>query len=140
MNTKILVTIITIILLTSYGCKKINLEHDEAMNLEIKAIDFSTLTPGEYTGYYAGGMYGWRENECKVTVDTLSKDYSRVITIELIQSVEDQPQSFFDELYQRVIDKQSLQVDVISGATLTSKAHFKAIEDALIKSESENLK
>jgi len=135
MNTKIFIPLIIIALLVFYGCKKIDSEHDEAINLAIKDVDFSTLKPGEYTGYYTGGMYGWRENECKVIVDSVSKDSSRVIKIELIRTVEDRPQSFFDELYQRVVDKQSLQVDVISGATLTSKAHLKSIEDALLKSE-----
>ncbi|HHV58206.1 MAG TPA: FMN-binding protein, partial [Firmicutes bacterium] len=34
-----------------------------------------------------------------------------------------------------VIKSQSLQVDVISGATLTSKAHLKAVENALEQAE-----
>ena len=139
MNAKIFYSIITIILTTFYGCKKIDLEHDEARNIEIKVFDFSKLKHGEYNGYYAGGMHGWRENECLVMVDSISKDSGRVTKIELIRSAEDRPQSFFDELYKRVIEKQSLQVDVISGATLTSKAHLKAIEDALMKSEQGNI-
>jgi uncharacterized protein with FMN-binding domain len=36
-----------------------------------------------------------------------------------------------------VLDKQSLQEDVIVGTTLTSKAHLKANEDALLKAEQE---
>jgi uncharacterized protein with FMN-binding domain len=36
-----------------------------------------------------------------------------------------------DDLFQRVIKSESLQVDAISGATLTSKAHLKALEKAL---------
>lgn len=136
MKSKIIILNSGLIFLTSFiGCEKIDSEHDEAMNLEIKVIDFSKLNYGEYKGYYAGGMYEWRENECLVTIDSISNDSSRVSKIELIRSVEDRPQSFFDELYKRVIEKQSLQVDVISGATLTSKAHLKAIENALIKSE-----
>ena len=125
--------------MTSYGCEKINSEHEEAANLEIKVIDFSKLKKGEYNGYYAGGMEGWRENECLVSVDSINADSSSVTNIVLIRSAEDCEQSFFDELYNRVIAHQSLQVDVISGATLTSKAHLKAIEDALIKSQQETL-
>lgn len=140
MNTKIFIPLMIIALLVFYGCEKVNTEHEEAMNVKIQNIDFNELKKGEYTGYYAGGMYGWRENECRVIVDSVSKDSSRVIIIELIRTVEDRPQSFFDELYQRVVDKQSLQVDVISGATLTSKAHLKSIEDALLKSRQENIK
>lgn len=117
------------------GCGKVNMEHEEAKNLEIINIDFKDLSKGEYKGYYAGGMHGWRENECLVYVDSINKDSCRVNKIELISSTEDRPQAFFNELYGRVINKQSLQVDAIGGATLTSKAHLKAIEDALIKSE-----
>lgn len=36
-----------------------------------------------------------------------------------------------DALFNRVIDQQSLKVDVISGATITSKVHLKAVENAL---------
>ncbi|KTD85658.1 FMN-binding protein [Paenibacillus etheri] len=35
------------------------------------------------------------------------------------------------DLFRHVIESQALQVDVISGATLTSKAHLKALENAL---------
>lgn len=126
-----------LIICSTQACEKIDNEHNEANNVTLSEIDFSKLKSGEYLGYYAGGMYGWRENECKVVIDSIGKGSSIVSKIELIRSVEDRPNSFFEELYNRVIEKQSLQVDVISGATLTSKAHFKAIEDALLKSEQE---
>jgi len=38
-------------------------------------------------------------------------------------------------LYDRVVQAQSLQVDTISGSTLTSKAYLKAVEDALNKAQ-----
>jgi len=135
MKTKTLLPLLLLIMTLSFACKKIDQEHEEAMNVEIKTIDFSKLKQGEYTGYYAGGMFGWRENECRAFIDSINTDSSRVISVELIRSVEDRPQSFFDTLYNRVITRQSLQVSAISGATLTSKAHLKALEDALIKSE-----
>jgi uncharacterized protein with FMN-binding domain len=42
-----------------------------------------------------------------------------------------------EDLFKRVIDSDSLQVDAISGATLTSKAHLKALENALKQSQKE---
>lgn len=42
-----------------------------------------------------------------------------------------------NHLFDEVIKSQTLQVDVISGATLTSKAHLKALEDALKQAETE---
>jgi uncharacterized protein with FMN-binding domain len=137
MKTNFIILILTITTFL-FACEKSELEHEEALHITLSVIDFNKLTKGEYQGYYAGGMYGWRENECKIQVDSISKDSSRVIKIELIRSVENRPQSFFDELYNRVIEKQSLQIDAVSGATLSSKAHLKAIENALLKSLQSN--
>jgi uncharacterized protein with FMN-binding domain len=38
-------------------------------------------------------------------------------------------------LYDRVVQAQSLQVDTISGATLTSKAWLQAVENALLQAQ-----
>lgn len=133
---KIPVMIVALVLTASLtGCTKINEEHKEAANLYISNINFQSLKTGTFRGYYEGGMYGWRENECLVTVDSTSTGSVQVVAVELIRSVEDRPHSFFAELYHRVIDRQSLQVDVITGATLTSRAHLKALENALIKAK-----
>lgn len=40
-----------------------------------------------------------------------------------------------DDLFSNAIKSQTLQVDVISGATLTSKTHLKALENALEQAE-----
>ena len=129
----LLITSFLIVLFSS--CAKLKLEHEEARNLIITNVDFGKLADGEYVGNYDGGMFAWRKNTCQVTVSE-----SRVSDIMLIESVEDRPQEFFDELYGKVIANQSLQVDVISGATLTSKAHLKAVEDALLEADMETTK
>ena len=130
-TNKITILAILAIFIVLQGCsKKLLLEHEEAMNVEIKNIDFSTLQTGEYNGYYEGGMYQWRENECKVLVDS-----QKVAVIELVSSTAQYTQEFIDTLYCRVIKQQTLQVDAVSGATLDSKACLKAIESALIKAE-----
>jgi len=116
------------LLLCSASCSKLGEEHEEARNLKVMDIDFTTLKEGEYIGYYKGGMYLWRENECKVKVNILE-----VANIELLSSKAEYTREFLDTLYQRVIDKQSLQIDAISGSTLDSKACLKAVENALIK-------
>jgi uncharacterized protein with FMN-binding domain len=40
-------------------------------------------------------------------------------------------------LYDRVIAAQSLQVDTISGATLTSKGWLQCVENALVQAQGE---
>lgn len=139
MNNKALTSIVltlTFMVILSCSCtKELSSEHEEARNVEIKVIDFSKLRQGKYQGYYPGGMYGWRENECKIAIDTINNGKSLVVNIELISSESDYTQEFLDTLYNRVIRAQSLQVDACSGATLDSKACLKAVEDALIKAE-----
>jgi len=114
-----------------YGWSKLQKEHQEARNLPLKAVDFSRLNDGTYHGAYAGGMYKWRANECDVTVDS-----GKVTGIQLAASQDPGGKNTQHlELYDRVMQAQSLQVDTISGATLTSKAYLKAVESALLQAE-----
>ena len=97
----------------------------------MNAVDFDKLkNDGIYHGLYEGGMYGWRANECDVTVTN-----GRVAAIQLAGSQD--PGGSFDYrmLYDRVIAAQSLQVDTISGATLTSKAYLQCVENALLQAQ-----
>ncbi|HSJ55327.1 MAG TPA: FMN-binding protein [Anaerolineae bacterium] len=113
------------------GWSRLMKEHQEARSLPLNAVDFSRLKDGTYHGAYEGGMYKWRANECQVTVSS-----GKVTGIQLVGSSDpggknSQPQ----ELYDRVIQAQSLQVDTISSATLTSKAYLQAVENALIPAQ-----
>lgn len=103
-------------------------EHREARSLPLNAVDFDRLKDdGVYHGVYTGGMYGWRYNECDVTV----KD-GKVTDIRLAGSQDPGSENTDSKmLYDRVIAAQSLQVDTISGATLTSKGWLQCIENAL---------
>lgn len=110
-------------------------ERREARDLPIGVIDFKELSDGTYMGEYEGGMYKLRAAKVQVTVSS-----GRVTDIELLKGAlnkEGQPAELnakglsIKDLFGRVINSQSLQVDAISGATLTSKAHLKAVENAL---------
>lgn len=105
-------------------------EHKEAKNLPIAAIDFKNLNDGMYIGEYEGGMKKWRTNKVQVTVSS-----DKVTEIKVLEQNYDLKPEFTDKLYDRVIGSQSLQVDTISGATLTSKACLKSVENALIKTQ-----
>lgn len=103
-------------------------ERIEAKNLPIGMMDFNNLNDGTYIGEYEGGMYKWRESEVKVTVSS-----GKVTNIELVKHKENQAPEFTNKIYNQVIQSQSLQVDTVSGATLTSKAYLKSVENALMK-------
>jgi len=115
------------------GWSRLMKEHREAKSLPLDAVDFSKLNDGTYHGAYEGGMYKWRANECQVTVSS-----GKVTDIRLVASKDPAAKNTQAEvLYERVIQAQSLQVDTISSATLTSKAYLKAVENALLQAQHE---
>jgi len=116
-----------------FGWSRLMKEHKEARSLPLNAVDFGKLNDGTYHGAYAGGMYKWRANECDVTVTN-----GRVTDIQLVGSKDPGSKNTqHKELYDRVIKAQSLQVDTITSATLTSKAWLQAVENALIPAQRE---
>ena len=115
------------------GWSRLQKEHKEARSLPLNAVDFGKLDDGTYHGAYEGGMYKWRANECQVTVSS-----GKVADIQLIGSEDPGSKNTQHEvLYDRVVQAQSLQVDTISGATLTSKAYLQAVENALLQAQQE---
>jgi uncharacterized protein with FMN-binding domain len=76
-------------------------------------------------------MYKWRKNECDVTVKN-----RKVSAIKLVASQDPGGRNTQHEvLFDRVIQAQSLHVDTISMATLTSKAYLQAVENALVPAQ-----
>jgi uncharacterized protein with FMN-binding domain len=115
------------------GWSKLSKEHREARSLPLDAVDFSKLNDGTYHGAYEGGMYKWRANACDVRVTN-----GKVADIQLTASQDPGGKNTQHKaLYDRVIQAQSLQVETISGATLTSKAYLQAVENALIPAQHE---
>ncbi|MBI9050762.1 MAG: FMN-binding protein [Anaerolineaceae bacterium] len=113
------------------GWSKLTKEHEEARALPLNTVDFNELTDGTYQGYYEGGMYKWRENECEVIVSD-----GKVSEIKMLSSKDPGAENTTAKtLYERVVAEQSLQVDAISGATLTSKAYLQAVENALLQTQ-----
>jgi uncharacterized protein with FMN-binding domain len=113
------------------GWSRLMKEHQEARSLPLDAVDFSRLSDGTYHGAYEGGMYKWRANECDVTVAD-----GKIAGIQLVGSKDPGSKNTQHEvLYDRVLEAQSLQVDTVSGATLTSKAWLQAVENALLQAQ-----
>jgi len=126
----VLIVLVVLGVAGGIGWSFLSKEHKEARNLSLNVVDFSRLNDGTYVGTYAGGMYKWRANEVQVTVSS-----GRVTQIEPLRGVEEQGNGSTQMLYDRVIAAQSLQVDTISGATLTSKAYLQAVENALLQAQ-----
>ena len=95
---------------------------------------FSTLAAGTYVGEYKGGSDSMRNTSVEVSVADGKVSGIKVLsgsTIKDGKSFEIRHGQTIDDLSKKVVNSQSLNVDVISGATLTSNAHLKAVENAL---------
>ena len=121
---KILLSVILIFILVSvsgifYLARGLN----EGKDIRINGIDISNLNDGIYNGKYKAGRW---TNELNITV----KDH-KIIKIDIKDDVTFSNPDVSYELFSKVIGKQNTTVDVISEATVTSKAYLKSIEDAL---------
>ena len=92
-------------------------------NLKINDVDISNIKDGEYYGNYKNGRWS---NEVKVIV----KDH-KIKDINFTKDVTFSDGEVKQKLIKQVIDKQSLNVDAVSGATVTTKTYLKSIENAL---------
>lgn len=94
----------------------------EIKKMTIKEVDLTKLENGQYNGEFS--KYRWIY---KVKVDVENH------TITNIKFTEDstQPGQYLDDLISKVIEEQKVNIDAIAGATVSSKAALKAIEDAL---------
>ncbi|HYF81750.1 MAG TPA: FMN-binding protein [Clostridia bacterium] len=113
------------------GGSYLSKEYNEAKNLPLNDLDFSKLNDGTYIGEYEGGMYKWRVNKVQVIVTSGKVKDIKLLSTSGTGCVKIDPVM----LYDRVIEAQSLQVDTVSGATLSSKAYLKSVENALSKAQ-----
>ena len=91
---------------------------DEMQELVINEINPGELPDGVYTGEF--DRYRW-SNKVEVTV----------VDGKIVNIQPDSGQALELELSERIIARQSLQVDIDTGATVSSKAFLKAVEKAL---------
>lgn len=103
----------------------LNIGLSSGKNVRIGVVDFSTLKDGIYHGLHKAGRWS---NQVDVTVDT-----GKVTDIQVTKDVTFSNSEWRDRTLKDVVDEQTLQVDIISGATVTTKAYLKAIENALDK-------
>lgn len=96
---------------------------NDVKGTEINDVNGSNLENGIYKGSYHVGRWS---NEVEVEV----KD-GIIKKIEFVEDVRFSMDDVRKELIKKVLDKQSTDVDIVSGATVTSKAYLKSIENAL---------
>ncbi|WP_217492822.1 FMN-binding protein [Bacillus sp. FJAT-27264] len=106
----------------------------EVEELTIGVMDFQKLRDGIYVGEYIGTKDHSRDTKVRARISE-----GRISDIIILKGALDKQGTpaklngglSIGDLFGKVMKSQSLQVDVISGATLTSKVHLKALENAL---------
>jgi uncharacterized protein with FMN-binding domain len=94
-------------------------------NLTAEMPDLTPMADGVYRGNYdLSGV------PVKVTLDVIIQNQN-IIKIEIVEHSSSPIGKKAEKIVDRIIERQNLDVDVISGATASSKAILKAVENAL---------
>ena len=125
-QTKIFVTILVFLMLMGLGIvyfiQKTETSLSELESLQIEDVDLTLIEDGMYEGFYSVFPVSV---EVKVTV------LNHVITnIEIIKHINGQG-SQAEVIIEAVLVEQSLEVDLVTDATYSSKVILLAIQDAL---------
>jgi len=110
----------------------------EAAGQTFSPMDFNHLRDGKYIGEYQGTKSHLRDTKVEVVVDK-----GMVSDVRILKGAIDkngQPVKLtggrsVPDLFETALQSQTLEVDVISGATITSKTHLKALEHALSQAQ-----
>jgi uncharacterized protein with FMN-binding domain len=101
---------------------------NEIKKYKIPEIDLSSIADGEYQG--SCSISRWT-NALRVTV----KDH-KIVRVDVVKKMmSNAPDDFVAEVFKRIIEKQSLDIDAVSGATATTKGFQIAVADALNKAK-----
>lgn len=101
---------------------QIESNHEAINSTAVTDVDLSPIKDGVYTGSYSAFPIS-------VKVEVTINDHS-ITKIELLEFVNGQG-SVAEVISEHVVKAQSLKVDTVSGATLSSKVILLAIQNAL---------
>ncbi|MEA2067506.1 MAG: FMN-binding protein [Thermotogota bacterium] len=127
-RTKIILIIILAIIAVSVTgfvilVNRLESNLEKLMALDIQNIDVSSVPDGKYTGSYSVFPVS---AEVEVTVSN-----NEIENIDLIKHTHGRGEAA-EVIPEKVVEAQSLKIDVITSATYSSKVILKAIEDALL--------
>ena len=120
----ICIIILSIIIIGSIAYNRINKNLQTLEDIKVSTIDLGLLEDGVYKGSYA-------VFPVKVKVEVAIKD-KRIETIKIVEHDNGKGKAA-EEIVDTIIEKQTIDVDVIAGATYSSRVIQKAIEAALLK-------
>jgi uncharacterized protein with FMN-binding domain len=112
-----------IVLIGAAGMIYLSLGLNAGKKVAVSAVDPSVLSDGTYEGSYSAGRWS---NKVAVSIEG-----GKIADIKILEDILIVQPGLSDEVFGRVIDVQNTTVDAVSGATVSSKAYLKSIEDAL---------
>jgi uncharacterized protein with FMN-binding domain len=96
------------------------------LQIPIEDVDFTKVADGTYTGTFS-------YSKTPTTVEIAVKDH-KIETLNILEhGTTDYAKKAVEGIEKNVLEAQSLKVDVITGASTSSKAILKALELALKK-------
>lgn len=99
--------------------------YEYVRNMPIGAIDLSKIADG-----VREGSFSLSDISCKVKVTIKNK---KIESVEIVENAANDLAKKAEKVAGGVLAAQSLQVECVTGATATSKAILKAIENAIKK-------
>ncbi|MBN2380495.1 FMN-binding protein [candidate division WOR-3 bacterium] len=118
--------VVAFFILVFTGCGKMMNKIEETRVMEITDIDLTKIADGTYQGAHPVGPM-------KYVVEVTVSDH-KIASIDIVEAFSGNEYSQKGQaILDSVVAYQSLEVDVITGSTVTSKAYLAAIEDALRK-------
>jgi uncharacterized protein with FMN-binding domain len=105
------------------------------MTVSCKSISFDEITASlpdmetKSDGVYRGN-YDLKGSPVKVTLDVIVQNHY-ISTVNIVKHICSPIGKKAEKITGTIIEKQSLDIDVVSGATGSSKAILKAVENAL---------
>ncbi len=106
------------------GCE---LSDEEISSIDVREVDMSLVSDGTFTGEYKDPD---SDGRAKVSVTVEDHQITAVDILELNASPVGRKARY---IVHTVLEEQSVSVDAVSGATLTSLVILKSIEVALMK-------
>ena len=123
---KTVVLIITHLIIIGIGFAAMNaIELNKIRNLPIKSINIGSVGDGTYNRDTKSGSYVYK-------VKAEVKNH-RIVNIEGIDNRKSPYVSYAEGVFTKIIRQQKVDVDAITGATTTSEAFMKSVENALDK-------
>jgi uncharacterized protein with FMN-binding domain len=121
----ILVIVIIFAVIAAGGIFYLTRGLNEIQEMTLNGINLSNISDGSYYGSYVSGRW---TNTLEVHVEG-----GRISKINVFENVRFVQDGVSDALFSKVVSAQDTRVDTVSGATITSKAYLKAIENALVQ-------